>query len=73
MCAEVLRRRLNAVLYELGEVNLFPLQFKVGIVDSRRAEQTCGQIVEMIGMLIDQGHEPFFGAGQGIHFKQAGT
>ena len=63
MGSKVLFGRLNAVLYELSKVDLFPLQFKVGVVDSRCTEETRGQIVEMIGMLIDQGHEPFLSTG----------
>jgi hypothetical protein len=40
MCAELLRRRLDSALYEMREINMFPLQLEVGIVDSRGAEQT---------------------------------
>ena len=73
MYAEFLRRCFNTASYELREINLFPSQLEVGIVDSGRAEQACREFVELVCMLIDQGNELLFSAGQGIHFKQTGT
>jgi hypothetical protein len=67
------RRRFNAALDELCEIDLFSLEFEIGVVESGCAEKMRGEIVQVTGLPIDESNEFLFSAGQGIHFQQAGA
>ena len=70
---EFLRGCLDAALDELCKVNLFSLEFEIGVVESGCAEKMGGEIVEMAGLSIDESNELLFSTGQGIHFQQTGA